>query len=115
MDELDRKLQAYVTQFQTPPPLSQAYLEARLNSRREKRAMTWQLVIGSTLSALAGCLSLWGMALAWEALPSKAFWAWGLYHGSFPLALLLGGAVLWQTKGRLANITGKEKNKLWDS
>lgn len=32
MDELDRKLQAYVTQVQTPPPLSQAYLEARLNS-----------------------------------------------------------------------------------
>ena len=63
--------------------------------------MTWQLVIGSTLSALAGCLSLWGMALAWEALPSKAFWAWGLYHGSFPLALLLGGAVFWQTKGCL--------------
>ena len=30
MDELDRKLQAYVTQVQTPPPLNQAYLELSL-------------------------------------------------------------------------------------
>ena len=115
MDELDRKLQAYASQAQTPPPMCQAYQAVRLNSRREKRAMTWQLVIGSTLSALAGCLSLWGMALAWEALPSRAIWALGLFHSFFPLALLLGGAVLWQTRGRLANITGKDKNKLWDS
>ncbi len=47
MDELDRKLQAYTTQVQTPPPMCQAYLAARLNSRREKRAMTWQLLIGA--------------------------------------------------------------------
>lgn len=115
MDELDRKLQAYTTQVQTPPPMCQAYLAARLNSRREKRAMTWQLLIGAFLSALAGCLSLWGMSLAWEALPSEAVWAFGLFHSLFPLALLLGGAVLWQTRGRLANIIGKDENKLWDS
>lgn len=114
MDELDRRLQAYVAQPETPPPMRQAYLTAQLNRRREKRAMAWQLVIGAFLSALAGCLSLWGMSLAWEALPSKALWALGIFHGSFPFALLLGGAVLWQTKGRFTNATGKDRRKIWD-
>ena len=112
MDELDKRMLAYMRQQEAPPLVSTASLQNRLAERRQRRSQALQLILGCVLAAMSLLLSLVMLGLARRVLPPAALYMLSALLGGIPLALLMGGAVIWQLypgrEGILYDNDGKE-------
>lgn len=97
MEGLDKRLSAYAQRAETPPPMNEGALRARLAQRRAAREARLQIVLYCILAGLCALMMLLLTALVCVTVSPRAAMAMGLSLGGVPLALALGGAVLRQT------------------